>query len=81
MSSAPIELRTRFWVEAILASVSAAVIVVTMFWHDWLEALGVDPDHHDGTVEWLIVAGLLVVTLAFAALARLEWRRTVVART
>jgi DMSO/TMAO reductase YedYZ heme-binding membrane subunit len=81
MSSAPIELRTRFWVEAILASVSAALVVVTTFWHDWLEAFGFDPDHRDGSVEWLVVAGLLAVTLALAAVARLDWRRTVVART
>ena len=34
--------------------------VLTIFWPDWIEALtGFDPDEHDGTVEWLIVIGLL----------------------
>jgi hypothetical protein len=81
MSSAPIGLRTRFWVEATLTSVSATLTLVTIFWHDWLEAFGFDPDHGDGTVEWLVVVGLLAVALTFAVLARLEWRRTALART
>ena len=81
MSSAPIGLRTRFWVEATLTSVSGTLALVTMFWHDWLEAFGFDPDHGSGTAEWLVVVGLLVVAVTFAAFARLEWRRTALART
>lgn len=81
MSSAPIGLRTRFWVEATLTSVSGALTLVTMFWHDWLEAFGFDPDHGNGTAEWLVVVGLLAVTVTFAGLARLEWRCAALART
>src|SRR5665647_1708023 len=53
MSSAPIGLRTRFWVEATLTPVSGTLTLVTMFWRDWLEAFGLDPDHGNGTAEWL----------------------------
>jgi len=63
----------RFWIEAVLAGVTGSLFVLTLFWHDWLEALGFDPDNHNGTAEWLIVAGLFVVAVAFAASARLEW--------
>lgn len=44
-----------------------------------LEAFGFDPDHHNGSAEWLIVAGLLVVSVAFAATGRIEWRRAATA--
>jgi tetrahydromethanopterin S-methyltransferase subunit E len=73
-------MRTRFWVETVLAAATGALFVLTLFWHDWLEALGFDPDNHNGTAEWLIVAGLLVVCVVFALLARLEWRRTALAQ-
>jgi hypothetical protein len=36
----------------------------------------VDPDSGNGSLEWLIVVALAVVTVVFAVLARLEWRRT-----
>jgi hypothetical protein len=68
-------LRTRFWVEAGLAVLTGALFVLTLFWHDWLEAFGWDPDNHSGTLEWLIVAGLLVLCLVFSLSARVEWRR------
>jgi hypothetical protein len=54
--------------------------VLTLFWRDWLEALGFEPDNDDGTAEWLIVAGLLVVCIVFVLLARVEWRRPAPAR-
>ena len=73
------KMRTRFWVETGLAAAAGALFVLTLFWHDWIEALGFNPDNHNGTAEWLIVAGLLVVCLVFALLARLERRRTALA--
>jgi hypothetical protein len=79
MSPAPIGLRARFWIESTLAGVSGLLWVVTLFWHDWLEAFGFDPDHGDGSAERLIVGALLAVSVAFAAVARIEWRRTVLA--
>jgi hypothetical protein len=70
--------RARFWVEAGLAALTGALFVLTLFSHDWLEAFGFDPDNHNGTVEWLIVAALLALCLAFSFSARLEWRRAAI---
>jgi DMSO/TMAO reductase YedYZ heme-binding membrane subunit len=75
MSDQSVRVRRRFWIEATLASVTGVMFVVTLFWHEWLEAFGFDPDHGDGSAEWLIVAVLAVVCLAFTTVARLEWRR------
>ena len=72
----PSGLRYRFWLESILGSVTGAVAVVTLFWHDWIETVfGVDPDKGSGSAEWLVVLILLFLTVVFAAGARLEWRR------
>ena len=69
-------LRARFWVEAFLAAVSVVFLILTLLWKDWIEIVfGMDPDHHSGSVEWLIVAVSLAVTVIFFVLARLEWRR------
>jgi hypothetical protein len=69
--------RTLFWIEAALASVAGFLTVLTLFTREWIEALfNVDPDGGDGSLEWLIVVCLAVVTVVFAVLARLEWRRT-----
>jgi hypothetical protein len=49
--------------------------ILTIFWHDWIEALtGWDPDNHNGTVEWIVVAGLLAVSAAIGLVARRHWR-------
>ena len=72
----PPGLRYRFWLESILGSITGVVAVVTLFSHDWIEAVfGVDPDKGSGSAEWLVVLILLLVTVASAAGARLEWRR------
>ena len=72
----PSGLRYRFWLESILGSITGVVAVVTLFSHDWIEAVfGVDPDKGSGSAEWLVVLILLFLTVAFAAGARLEWRR------
>jgi DMSO/TMAO reductase YedYZ heme-binding membrane subunit len=72
----PSGLRHRFWLESILGSITGVVAVVTLFWHDWIEAVfGVDPDKGNGSAEWLVVLILLILTVALAVGARLEWRR------
>jgi hypothetical protein len=72
----PSGLRYRFWLESILGSITGVVAVVTLFWHDWIEALfGRDPDKGNGSAEWLVVLILLILTAALAVGARLEWRR------
>jgi hypothetical protein len=47
-----------------------------LFWRDWIEALtGFSPDHHNGSFEWMIVAGLFLVCVLVSFAARAEWRR------
>ncbi len=66
-----------FWIQSALAVAAAALGAVTTVWRDWIEwILGVDPDRHSGSVEWLVVGALLFSALALALLARKEWRRT-----
>jgi hypothetical protein len=72
--------RVRFWIETVLAGSTGALFVLTLFWRDWLEALGFDPDHHNGTAEWLIVVALFVLCVGFTVVARWEWRRAALAR-
>ena len=68
--------RARFWLEAGLASLCGFLAVLTLFWRDWIEALtGFDPDHHNGSFEWAIVVGLLLVSVLVGIVARGEWRR------
>ena len=68
--------RVRFWVEATLALLAAGLFVLTLISREWIELLsGADPDGGDGSLEWAIVAVLVVATVVFAWLARVEWRR------
>ena len=69
--------RRLFWVEIGLAAITGLLAVITPIFPDWIEFVsGWDPDEHDGSVEWLIVVGLFVVTILMVALAAAEWRRT-----
>jgi hypothetical protein len=69
-------MRVRFWVESAMASLTAGLAIVTVFWHEWIEILfNVDPDGGDGSLEWLIVLGLAVTTIILAWRARMDWRR------
>jgi hypothetical protein len=68
--------RSRVTIEMLLSIATGILGLVTIAWHDWIEALtGWDPDHHNGTFEWLIVAGLLAVSIALGIIARRDWRR------
>jgi hypothetical protein len=59
-----------------LASMTGLLALITPIFPDWIEFVsGWDPDQHDGSVEWLIVVGLFVVTVVMLVLAALEWRR------
>lgn len=76
-----VTLPRRFWVEVGLAGLSACLFVLTLVSSDWIEQVfGFDPDHHNGSLEWLLVAALLAVTLSFGALARSHWRRALPAK-
>jgi hypothetical protein len=68
--------RVRFWIEASIAGAALFLGLLTLVWRDWIEAVfGVDPDNHSGALEWLLVAGLLVVAAVVGIVARFEWRR------
>jgi hypothetical protein len=55
----------RVWAQVIVCGTTGLLYVVSPFRPDWIEAIcGFDPDQHDGSVEWLIVMAMLVVTLA-----------------
>ena len=65
-----------FWAETGLAAISGALALISLVLPDWIEFVsGWDPDQHDGSVETLIIVGLLVVALSMAAAAAIEWRR------
>ncbi|MFZ0209361.1 MAG: hypothetical protein WAL59_25180 [Roseiarcus sp.] len=69
--------RRLFWVEVALAAITGLLALITPIFPDWIEFVsGWDPDQHDGSVEWMIVVGLFVVTIVIVALATIEWRRT-----
>jgi hypothetical protein len=68
--------RGRILVERVLAGMTGVMGVVTIFWRTWIETLfGWDPDHANGSVEWLIIAGLFAACAAFSLLSRVEVRR------
>jgi len=68
--------RRLFWTETALAAATAALALLTAAWRDWIEIVfRVDPDRHSGALEWAIVCTLLVISIAFAVAARMQWRR------
>jgi hypothetical protein len=76
------ELPRRFWLASGFATAAGILGVITLFWPDWIETVsGWDPDQHDGSVEWMIAAALLIISAAMFAIARIEWRRTAAARS
>jgi hypothetical protein len=64
-----------FKAEAAAGALFGLLGVVTIFWRDWIEAIfGWDPDHHSGSLEWVIVAGLLLAAVLLGFLARRSYR-------
>jgi hypothetical protein len=67
-----------FAVQAGVALLLSGLLVLTMVWPEWIEGVfGVDPDHHSGSLEWLIVVALGLAVAASALLAGRQWRRAV----
>jgi hypothetical protein len=67
--------KVRIGLETAIAAFAGALGLLTIFWHDWIEGLtGWDPDHHNGTFEWLIVAVLLAVAAVVGVVAHRDWR-------
>ena len=70
-------MRNRFWVEVVMAGVTAILAVITLISREWIELVfQVDPDQGSGLLEWGIVGGLAGATVIFSLLARAEWRQT-----
>jgi|HubBroStandDraft_1064217.scaffolds.fasta_scaffold359350_1 hypothetical protein len=69
----PSMLRVRL--EAVIAVFAGALGILTIFWRDWIESLtGWDPDHHNGSAEWLVVAVLLAVAAVMGTVSRRHWK-------
>jgi undecaprenyl pyrophosphate phosphatase UppP len=67
--------KTRVRLETVVALCAGILGILTIFWHDWIEALtGWDPDQHNGSVELLVVAVLLAVAVAMGFVARRHWK-------
>jgi hypothetical protein len=72
-------LTVSFWIELAVAAVSGLLGLLTLAWRDWIEVVfRVDPDHHNGSAEWLAVFVLLAISVLVGLRARTEWRRVVV---
>ncbi len=70
----------RFWVEAGLGLASTVFALLILAWKDWVEIVfKVDPDHHSASLEWIIVAVAVAVTVITFAAARIEWRKAATA--
>ncbi len=67
--------RRRLWLELGVAGLAAALCILTLVWHDWIEAFGIEPDGGNGSLEWVVVGALALIALVAGALARTEWRR------
>jgi hypothetical protein len=64
-----------FWIELGLGTVSAASLMLTLLWPQWIEAIfKVDPDQGEGSTELGITLSLVAATLTMVVLARREWR-------
>jgi hypothetical protein len=64
------------WVEVALALAAGVAAILTLLSKDWIELVfGVDPDHHSGSLEWLVASPLLAAAIGLSLAARREWRR------
>jgi hypothetical protein len=61
------------WIEAIMGLITGVLFLLTLVEADWLEAIGINPDGGNGSVERLIVGALAVATVALFSLASYQW--------
>jgi hypothetical protein len=63
-----------------IACFAGGLGIITVFWHDWIEILtGWDLDHHNGSIEWVLVIALLAIAVTAGSLAR-HHRRLLIGR-
>jgi hypothetical protein len=66
-------LRRRIWIETALATVTAAMALLTIVWPDWIEMIfRVDPDGGNGVLEWGLVGVSAFASLMFGLRARAD---------
>jgi hypothetical protein len=69
-------LNVRFRIEMGLAILTTALFILTLISREWIEALtGFDPDRHNGSFEWFIVAALFSIFVVLFTRARSDWRK------
>jgi hypothetical protein len=69
-------MNARRWISGALAAISAALLVLTLVWPQWIEGIfEAEPDSGDGSFELMIVIALAVVAVAFSADAIVAWRK------
>jgi hypothetical protein len=65
--------RRTFIAEVCACLASAIVTVLTLLVPQWIEVLfGVDPDHGDGLLEWLIAGAFALATVVLGTLSWLD---------
>jgi hypothetical protein len=63
-------------VQAALAGATGVLGLLTLAIPDWIEAaFRIDPDGGGGSLEWVIVTGLLLASLTAGQRAWARWRR------
>lgn len=66
-----------FWIELVLAGLSALLCLLTIVSPEWIEELfGLDPDRGNGSFEWDLVLLSGFFTVLFALLAGRQWYAT-----
>jgi hypothetical protein len=67
--------RVRVRLETAVTLCAGILGILTIFWRDWIEALtGMDPDRHNGAIEWIVVVGLLAVAVVMGLVSRRHWK-------
>lgn len=66
----------RFWAVTTTGAASALLLVLTLGYHEWIEAVfHVDPDRGSGALEWGLVAAFALTALACGFVVRAELMR------
>jgi hypothetical protein len=68
--------KTRLNIETALTALSLPLPVLTVLSPSWIETVfGINPDNGDGRAEWLIVGGLLAMSIITSSLVWRDYSR------